>query len=67
VEPKVNFALVVELLVLAVYVLELDSDFLLGLLVDGLPDLSEGSASQLSLEPIVFCHNSVFHFEITFK
>ena len=63
-EPEINLALVIELLVLTVNVLELDRNLLLSLFVDSLPDLAEGTTAQLPLKTIMLCHYSVLHFRL---
>lgn len=62
VEPQVDLAFVVQLLVLRVHILELNRYLLFGFFVNGLPDLSEGAASQFLLKAVMLCYDSIFHF-----
>lgn len=61
VEPEVDSALGVELLVFGVDFLEFDGVFLFGFEVDCFPDFSESSGAQLLYELVVFGDDHVLH------
>ena len=60
-EPEIDLALRVKLLVLGIDLFKLDGDFVSSLLIDSLPNLSESSVSELVCQLIVFRNHEIFH------
>ena len=66
-EPKIDLALGIKLLMLGIDLLELDGYLISCLLIDSPPNLTESTTSELVAQLIVFCNNEIFQLQIQIR